>query len=153
MDKWWILLGWCFFIGEMHAQRVDLFGFLPSVQLDSRLQGETNFFFQLASESQPFHQEQEGVEFPSEIKNLDLHAGLTKDLGANWNLAAALMTRLREPFAGNLTSELRPWQQATLVHRFQKFRFRNRLRAEQRFIQREPRHAHRFDLRLRYRLP
>jgi hypothetical protein len=144
----------CIFIGSelLSAQNRSFLGVLPNIQFQDKLHGKLDYFLQLGSEINALNRTYGGREFPAEVQTSDLTAGITFDPDPNLNLASGFQARLREPFADEPTHELRPWQQITLVTRLEKFRLRNRLRIEQRFVQRERGEPHDFYLRLRYRL-
>ena len=136
----------------LEAQDRSLIGWLPGVQFSGKLTERLEYFAQLGSETIVFEQLAGTSRRAPEMLTLDLTGGLHAELGPNWDLAASLLVRSRKPFSGEAGAEIRPWQQLTYIVRFGKYRLRNRLRAEQRFIQAEKGEEFGFDLRLRYRL-
>lgn len=142
------LLAWA----SLPAQDVTRWGVLPGVQVAGQLPNKVEYFFQLGSETYWLESTEGQTEGDFWVRHLDLSAGADTDLGTDWNVAASLLLRRRSPFEGTPGWELRPWAQLTHVARFGKYRLRNRLRAEQRFVQSRRGDDWRADLRLRYRL-
>jgi hypothetical protein len=134
------------------TQDVQVFGFVPNIQVDGKLTNRLDYFFQTGGEIHFLERTDGQSENAAEWLTFDLAGGVSFDAGPDWNLAASLVARRRSPFSGAAGKELRPWQQATHIARFGKYRLRNRLRAEQRFVQRQDGDEFEFDLRLRYRL-
>ncbi len=140
----WAQVGW--------AQSVHLFSVEPTIGLEGKMNDRLDYFFQISSESQLNQEVLEDETFENGARNMDFQAGLATDFTADLSGSASFTFRLREPFGGEITTELRPTQQVTLSTSKGKYRFRHRLRADERFIQRDPGEKHGFDLRLRYRL-
>jgi hypothetical protein len=152
MKHWALLCGGFCLPWWAGAQSVHLFNIEPTIGLEGKLNNRLDYFFQISSESQFNHEELEDETFENGARNMDFQVGLATDLTADLSGSANFTFRLREPFGGNITTELRPTQQVTLATSKGKYRFRHRLRADERFIQRDPGGKHEFDLRLRYRL-
>lgn len=146
------LLASCLACLPATAQDLRIFGFVPNIQVDGKLAGELDYFFQTGSEIHFLETTGDQSEAATEWLTFDLAGGVSFDAGPDWNFAASFLARRRSPFSGQAGKELRPWQQATHSARFGKYRLRNRLRAEQRFVQRRDGDDFEFDLRLRYRL-
>lgn len=137
---------------SVSAQDRSFFGMVPNVQVDGKLAGKVDYFFQTGSEFFFFENRAGEKGHISEMLTLDLSGGVDFNAGTDWNFAFSLLARRRRPFTAEAGAELRPWQQATHIARFGKYRLRNRLRIEQRFVQRQDGDEFEFDLRLRYRL-
>jgi hypothetical protein len=125
---------------------------LPEFQISGGLTAKTDYYFQF--EAQTYWLESTAGETRSEllVRNLNFNSGISRDLGTDWNFAASFLVRSRQPFEEKPGWELRPRVQLTHVYRRGKYRFRNRLRADNRFEQRKKGDRWEFDLRLRYRL-
>lgn len=135
------------------AQNELVVGYLPNVQVEGRLSERVDYFLQSGSEMTFLEKTGGEALLPTaNLLNFDLVPGITFDLGTKWNIAAAFVARRRNPFSGTPGTELRPWQQATHIFRLGKYRLRNRLRAEQRFTQRERGDDFVLTHRLRYRI-
>lgn len=133
------------------AQDELALGYLPTFQVDGNLSERLEYFFQSGSEMILQEQLDGQLQPNTNILSIDIVPGIAFDWGTNWNMAAAFLARRRNPFSGSAGFELRPWQQVTHISRVGKYRFRNRFRAEQRFVQREKGDDFRLDHRLRYR--
>ena len=134
------------------GQSVHLSAIEPTIGLEGKINSRLDYFFQYTIENQ-FNEEQlEDAFFENGIRNMDFQAGVSTDFTTDLGGSFSFTFRFREPFGGGMTTELRPIQQLTLATQFFKYRFRQRLRADERFIQRKPGSRHEFDLRLRYRL-
>ncbi len=136
----------------VQAQNVSLYGVVPNVQIDGKLTGRLDYFFQTGSEIIFLEHTGGDKRNAAEMLTLDLSGGVNFDAGPDWNFAFSLVARRRQPFTEMAGKEIRPWQQVTHITRFGKYRLRNRLRTEQRFVQRQDDDDFEFDLRLRYRL-
>ncbi len=133
------------------AQSVHLLGFQPTIGVEGQLNKRWDYFFQLSGEGQ-FNEERVGGDvFENGTRNIDFQVGASTDLTADWNGSANFTFRLREPFAGAVTTELRTTQQVTWSKSFSKYRFRHRVRADERFVQRRVGAKYEFNLRIRYR--
>lgn len=136
----------------LSAQSVQLFSFEPSVGVEGKINNRLAGFFQISSETQINREELREEEYENGIRNFDFQVGLSTDITTDLSGTASFTFRLREPFDGSMTTELRPTQQITLGRQFSKYRLRQRLRFDERFIQADPAESHRFSLRVRYRL-
>jgi hypothetical protein len=130
---------------------VQLYGFLPGILVNGEL-GELKYALSSASEINVISKSLGDRSFPAEAITLDFSGVLSYDSGPNLNLAGGFLYRFRDPFSGNPTNEIRPWQQITFINRLQKFRLRNRFRMEQRWRESSSTGEFAFDIRLRYRL-
>ncbi len=137
----------------LSAQDELVLGYLPNIQVEGSLSDRVGYFFQSGSELTFWGKtDGEALRSTANVLNLDLAPGITFDLGTKWNMAAAFVARRRNPFSGKAGTELRPWQQATYILRLGKYRLRNRLRAEQRFVQKERGGDFQLNHRFRYRI-
>lgn len=139
-------------VSQLPAQNVHLFGMEPALGIEGKVSNRLGYFLQVSSESQLNSAELEEEVYDNGIRNVDFQVGISSNFTPDLSGAASFTFRLREPLKGEITTELRPTQQLTLSNNFSKYRFRHRLRADERFIQREKSGRHEFDLRLRYRL-
>lgn len=148
MMKWklFLALGY-FFPLLLSAQHPQLYGTIPTALLKKDINDRTGISLALSSEINGIDRKIGDQRFTARVLNLNLESALSYDANPNLNLAGGFLFRLRDPFTGT-TTELRPWQQATSILRFGKYRFRNRLRAEERWAGSKLD----FNLRLRYRL-
>lgn len=142
-------LGQLAFPLALSGQSGQLYGTIPAVLLRGNLK-PFDYAFSLSSEINAISRTLGDRTFPAEVLNLNLESALAYDPNPNLNLAAAFLYRIRNPFSGR-GIELRPWQQATLINRLDKYRLRNRLRLEERWVGSTDEGVD-FDLRLRYRL-
>ena len=148
-----ILVGICVLLaGRSSAQDVTLWGALPTVQFGGILKQRTDYFFQTGGETYwgVFSEEMHRADFL--LRHLDLSAGLSWDLGTNWNIAASFLLRRRKPLSEQPGWELRPFGQITHIKRWRKYRLRNRFRSEQRVVKPKEGSDWSFDWRTRYRI-
>lgn len=129
------------------AQDRQLYGTIPMLLLKKDGGEQLSYTLALSSEINAIEREFTDRRFTAKVYNLNLEPALSYDVNPNLNLAAAFLFRLRDPFTGT-TTELRPWQQISLIHRLGKYRLRNRLRMEERWAGSDLD----FNLRLRYRI-
>lgn len=141
---WLTILGLPLLLG---AQDRQLYGTIPMVLLKKNGGERINYSLSFSSEINAIERKFSDRLFTAKVDNLNLESAISYDLNPNVNLAAAFLFRLRDPFTGT-TTELRPWQQLSLIHRLGKYRLRNRFRIEERWSGSELD----FNLRLRYRL-
>ena len=141
---WLAVLGLPLLLG---AQDRQLYGTIPMVLLKKNGGERMNYSLAFSSEINAVERKFSDRLFTAKVDNLNLESAISYDLNPNVNLAAAFLFRLRDPFTGT-TTELRPWQQLSLIHRLGKYRLRNRFRIEERWSGSELD----FNLRLRYRL-
>ena len=134
------------------AQDRNFLGWQPTFLLQKKFDEKTNLFLQFNTELNLLEKKYANRNFPSEVTLMDIRPGFSTDLNPNLNIAGCFVFRLRRPFSEDVTTELRPWQQLTFIHRINKYRVRNRLRTEQRWIRRNESKPYEFDLRTRYRL-
>ncbi len=142
------------FIGysqHISAQDVHLYGLLPAALLKKDISERTDFAVTFSSEINAISKSTTDRDYPAEVLNFNIESVISTDVNPNLNLAGGFLFRLRNPLEG-ISTELRPWQQITLIHRVEQFRIRNRFRAEQRWIASGEGGRYDFDLRLRYRL-
>lgn len=132
------------------AQDVQLYGTIPSVLLKSSTQ-KVDYTFGISSEINAITRTVNGRQYPAEVLNLNLESAISYDTGPNFNIAGGFLYRFRNPFTG-MSSEIRPWQQITFISRLEKYRVRNRLRLEERWVESRSEKNFGFDLRVRYRL-
>jgi hypothetical protein len=156
MQKRFFFLSFCLltfwnFSSLKGQEDVQLYGFLPGILVNGEL-GELKYALSSASEINTISKSLGDRTFPAEAITLDFSGVLSYDSGPNLNLAGGFLYRFVDPFSGNPTNEIRPWQQITLISRVQKFRIRNRLRMEQRWRESSSTGEFAFDVRLRYRL-
>lgn len=142
----WIVLCSLIPLAAMTQDR-QLYGTIPMLLLKKDGSERLNYTLALSSEINAIEREFADRIFTAKVYNLNLEPALSYDMNPNLNLAAAFLFRLRDPFNGT-TTELRPWQQISLIHRLGKYRLRNRLRAEERWAGSDLD----FNLRLRYRI-
>lgn len=145
-----LLVFWSGPIIHINAQDVQLYGGIPGILLKSDINDQLAYSLNFSSEINFISRMVGDQSFPAEILNLNLEGALSYDYDPNLNLTAGLLYRLRNPFTG-AAFELRPWQQLTTLSRLEKYRVRNRFRAEQRWVESSD-GTYDFDLRLRYRL-
>lgn len=135
---------------DLFSQEPQLYGVLPAVLLKSDINDRLSYSLQLSSETNAIHRNSDRRHFPARAININLEPALSFDADPNLNLAGGFLLRFRDPFS-NTSLELRPWQQVTLVHRLNQYRFRNRLRLEQRWTENRGAETYDFNLRARYR--
>lgn len=132
---------------KLTGQDAQLYGSIPMILVKRDLKDQLDLSVTLSSEMHAFDRKTGGERYSAKVLNLNLESALSYDANPNLNLATGFLFRLRDPFTGT-TTELRPWQQITDIRRLGKYRVRNRLRAEERWVGSQPD----FDLRLRYRI-
>ena len=142
-----ILLLACLSASRLHGQDVQQYGSIPMLLLKKEVNDRLDYTVAFSSEMNAIDRRSAGERYPAKVLNLNLESALSYDANPNLNLAGGFLFRLRDPFTGT-TTELRPWQQLTTIHRLGKYRLRNRLRAEERWAGIDLD----FDLRLRYRI-
>ncbi|MEZ5038324.1 MAG: DUF2490 domain-containing protein [Saprospiraceae bacterium] len=133
------------------GQDIQRFGVLPSLLLRTDLTDRTGLSLGFSSETDILTIDGVNRRTSTKVLNLNLEAALSVDPTPNFNLAAGFLYRFRDPFAES-TTELRPWQQLTFIQRWGKYKFRNRIRAEQRWFEQATDNGYDFDLRVRYRV-
>lgn len=150
--RWWVISWGLMLTVGVKAQDVQLFSIEPTIAVEGKVKNSLDYFFQLASESR-LTEERVGEEvYESGVRQVELQAGVAIDFTTDLSGTASFLYRLRTPFDGSVTTELRPTQHLTYAIRQGKYRFRQRLRADERFRQRSSDRQYEFDLRLRYRL-
>ena len=150
----------CFFLtllaffstSHLVAQSVHLFSVEPTFALEGSVKKGLDFFVQFASESRLTETNLGDDHYARGVRHVELQGGLAQDFTTDLSGTASLTFRVREPFEGDITTEIRPTQQVTWATNWRKYRLRQRLRADERFRQSEPNGSYDFDLRLRYRL-
>lgn len=137
----------CFFSLRAFAQDTQLYGLIPTALLKKKVNDRADFSLALSSEMNAVDRQLGDQRHTAKVLNLNLESALSYNANPDLNLAAGFLFRLRDPFNGT-TTELRPWQQLSTIHRLGKYRLRNRLRTEERWAGSELD----FNLRLRYRI-
>lgn len=148
-----IIYGFCCLLlmgaSPASGQNTQLYGTIPGILLRSKF-NKLNIALAINSEINVVERNTEQGAFPTEVINLNLESLVSFDLNPNINLAGAFLYRFRDPFTGGGT-ELRPWQQITLIHRLNQYRLRNRLRLESRWVKSSNAEDYNYNLRVRYR--
>ena len=139
-----------FTVKYSYGQNVHLYGMLPSIGYQKKLNNYLSLNLNTNSQTYVIERNYDGETYPAMVKNINFATGINYQYSPHLQLAASFLFRMREPMAeGPMRYQLRPWQQFTLIHRLDKYRFRNRFRIEQRIFTGQ---KDNFDIRLRYRL-
>lgn len=129
------------------GQDTQLYGTIPMILFKKGVNNQLDYTLALSSEMNAIDKKSGENRYTAKVLNLNVETALSYDLNPNLNLAGGFLFRLRDPF-NRTNTELRPWQQLTIIHRLEQYRTRQRLRIEERWTG----STLDFDLRLRYRV-
>ena len=133
---------------QAQDQDINLYGTIPSISMQGSINSYLDYNLNIDSQINAIEKTYGSSEFPRQVNNINLTAGVGFRYSPNLHLAASFMFRSTRPFNDKHEYELRPWQQITISHQINKYRIRNRFRMEEKWLT----HEEKFDLRLRYQL-
>lgn len=133
---------------QAQDQEINLYGTIPSLSIQGPLNSYLDYNLNIDSQINAIEKNYGARDYPRQVNNINLTAGVGFRYSPHLHLAASFMFRSTQPCNDKHEYELRPWQQLTFSHQINKYRIRNRFRMEERWYT----HEDEFDLRLRYQV-
>lgn len=149
------LLNLLIFLGLVNtsfSQNLTFYGFLPAWSQTGAIGKKVDYNIFLSSTIDAFREEVNGITYPAKDFQLYVQPSVIYKFSPNFNTAMSYTYQRNNPLTDDYSNEHRIWEQAVYGHSFAKFRFTNRVRFEQRFIENRQTGDYPLSTRLRYQL-
>jgi hypothetical protein len=138
--------------GGLTAQNLTFYGFLPAVSQTGRISNRVDYNFFGSTTIDAFRSTIGGTEYPAKDLQLYIQPSVVYKFSPNFNTSCSYTYQRNNPLTADFGNEHRIWEQFIYAHSFSKYRFTNRVRFEQRFIENRTNKTYPMSTRLRYQL-
>lgn len=135
-----------------YAQHHTIYGMFPTYTAEVGITSKWSFATYSFLSITPFDQITQNTEYPSQTNAFYVELDAIYSLNKQWSLAGSYTYERANPFTDNYRNENRIWAQLQHTTQLGKFRLKNRLRYDFRFIENRTTDQTDFQPRLRYLL-
>jgi hypothetical protein len=134
------------------AQNLTFYGFLPAISHTGRISDRVDYNFFGSTTVDAFKSTIKGTEYPAKDLQLYIQPSIVYKFSPDFNTSFSYTYQRNNPLTKDYSNEHRIWEQFIYARSFSKFRFTNRVRFEQRFIENMEAKTYPLSTRLRYQL-